>query len=89
MRALIVAAILAIASTSAHAEGEEYNCHHDGKEWVGCTAHGAPSVDPDRFARMKAPEKGASPGEGCTLVNTAEGTQRWKCPMTIVRRHQQ
>ena len=80
MRTLIAAAAFAgVFSTTLTVEARNI-CRHDGTRWVDCAAHGTPSVPPDRHVGIAAPQKDARPADGCTLLHTAAGTQRWSCP---------
>ena len=87
MRTLAIVAALAAGVFSATLSAEARNiCHHDGAKWVGCGSLGAPGVEPGRQVSVGVPQKDARPADGCVLIGTERGHQRWRCPPGTAQR---
>jgi hypothetical protein len=81
MKALFVATFL-VVGVSGLAQANP-SCHFNLKDraWQNCRpVIGNPGVPDERYMRMKAPQKGASPGDGCEVVKNGRGAQLWRCP---------
>lgn len=89
MRTLSFVAALAAGVFSATLTAEAgQSCAWDGDKWAGCKAHGAPKVAPEDYVGIDVTRKDVAPGKGCKLLDTARGSQRWSCPISVVHAHQ-